>query len=134
MEVDQQNPEKKLLNPKKEEQYDRERISNNSAQHHRHGHSELKRMLSGYKRSRIKQIIQMALIGDNLEELSIPLLKSVLIPFKVTNSKHEAQTLRTIVENKLERREETHAAWKRRHGISFTPRSKPKSQNLPKDE
>jgi hypothetical protein len=110
MDIGSDNPQ---LNPKKLEEYEKERISYKSAHHVRHGEAEAKRRTSGYKRTRIKAIIHKALIDDDLEELSIPLLKSALIPLK-NYYKPEAHTLKTIVECKLKRRIETHGARKRR--------------------
>jgi hypothetical protein len=110
MDITGQNPQ---LNPKKLEEYERERISYKSAHHIRHGNAKMKRMTSGHRRTRIKAIIHKALIYDNLEELSTPLLKSALIPLG-NYYKPEAQTLKTIVELKLKRRIETHGARKRR--------------------
>jgi hypothetical protein len=114
------------LNPKKLEEYQKERISYKSAHHIRHNNAEMKRVSSGYKRTCVKAIIHKALIHDNLEELSTPLLKSSLIPFQ-NYYKPEAETLKTIVERKLEKRIKTHGARKKRHGKSFTLRSTPKS-------
>lgn len=118
------------LNPKKLEEYEKERISYTSAHHIRHGNAEMKRMTSGYKRTRIKAIIRKALIYDNLEELSTPLLKSALIP-SGNHNKSRAETLKIIVEHKLKRRIETHGARNRRQ-VEETYRSNLYANVLPK--
>jgi hypothetical protein len=110
MNIGGENPQ---LNPKKIEEYEKERISYKSAHHVRHGEAESKRRTSGYKRTRVKAIIRKALIDDDLEELSIPLLKSALIPLE-NYYKPEAPTLKTVVECKLKRRIKTHGARKQR--------------------
>jgi hypothetical protein len=109
------------LNPKKIEEYKKERISYKSAHHIRHGHAELKRIRRGRKRTHIKAIIRKAIINDSLEELSAPLIKSILIPFE-DFYRPEAPTLKVIVERKLKRRIDTHKAKKLRQQKSFESR------------
>lgn len=99
------------LNPKKIEEYQKERISYKSAHHIRHGHAALKKMRSGYKRTHVKAIIHKAIINDSIEELSAPLLRSIVIPFEGFY-RLEAPTLKVIVERKLKRRINTDKAKK----------------------
>mgnify|MGYP000002175503 FL=1 len=101
------------LNLKKLKEYQKERISYKSANYIRHGAAQMKKLKSGYKRTRVKAIIRTAMINDSLEELSAPLLKSVLIPFG-DFYRPEALTLKVIVESKLKRRVDTHEAKKLR--------------------
>jgi hypothetical protein len=97
------NAKSHRLNPKKIEEYEKERISYKSAHHIRHGYAELKKMTNGYKRTLVRAIIRKAVINDDLEELSAPFLKSLLIPYG-NFYKPEAPTLKVIVERKLKRR------------------------------
>ena len=75
--IDIESLQEKQLNPKKQEEYNRERISANSPHHCRHGHSESKRHRNGYERTRIRYVVHLNFINDNLEELSAPLLKTI---------------------------------------------------------
>ncbi len=104
--------ENSQLNPKKLEEYQKERISYTSAHHIRHNNAKMKKASSGYKRTCVKAIIHTALTHGNLEELSTSLLKSSLIPYQ-NYYKPGAETLKTIVERKIKKRIETHGARKK---------------------
>jgi hypothetical protein len=113
----------KQLNPKKQAEYKREKISCTSKHHSR---SKGIRNVNRPERNYIKAIIHLALICGELEELSIPLLKTSRIFFKM-GYKPFVEPLKDIVDRKLQKRAETHGARKRRHGKPFTPRSLPKT-------